>query len=119
MPTPLHRYRVPILRSPVPALPPAPELLEHIVVHAANGVHAMLAARAVTGAFTALEPERLGDAPDRPDRVRTSAPAANDLPFAAARDLLAHAGIDLDIAHRLTAFDRGDAVGLTPARRAA
>jgi hypothetical protein len=32
-----------------------------VVVHAANAIHAQLAARAVTGAEVALEPERLGE----------------------------------------------------------
>lgn len=61
MTAPLYRYRVPIVRSAAPAMLPAAELLEHVTVHATDAVAAMLGARAVTGAFTALEPLRLGE----------------------------------------------------------
>lgn len=59
----VYRYRVPVVRRNADASPADPALREHIYLHARNAIHAALAARAVTGAAIALEPERLGEVP--------------------------------------------------------
>lgn len=57
----MFRYRVPIVRRGQDGQVADPALREHIYLHASNAIHAALAARAVTGAAIALEPERLGE----------------------------------------------------------
>ena len=57
----MFRYRVPIVRRGQDGQVADPALREHIYLHARNAIHAALAARAVTGAAIALEPERLGE----------------------------------------------------------
>lgn len=57
---PLFRYRVPLIRR-LEGYSGRAELCEPLVVHTANATHAQLAARLVSGAEVALEPERLGE----------------------------------------------------------
>jgi hypothetical protein len=57
----LYRYRIAVVRRGADAQPADAALREQVYLHAPNAIAAQLLARAVTGAETALEPERLGE----------------------------------------------------------